>query len=80
MNPRYVAYCLQEHGSADFDAVLAADRKRFPGGCMCGFSLFIQAKWSAFSNETGRDRYVHTQADHDAFDAWLALQGAREAA
>ncbi len=39
-NPRYLEYC-EAHGHAgDPEGQLAADRERYPGGCMCGYILW----------------------------------------
>jgi hypothetical protein len=71
-NPRYVSYARVMHGTGDLDAVLAADRARYPGGCMCGFILFIQEHLSAFRKANGLGRFDHlTIENHADFDAYL---------
>ena len=68
---RYVAYCL-EHGAASADEMLERDRKAWPGGAMCGFTLWISARWRewrALNKRHAND--ILSQQDHDAFDAWL---------
>ena len=39
-NPRYLAYCRATGGLSP-DATLERDREQYPGGCMCGFILWI---------------------------------------
>lgn len=46
MNPRFVAYAASK-GLTPEDA-LARDKKRYPGGCMCGFILWISRKQREF--------------------------------
>lgn len=76
MNPRYLAYA-RVHGR-EGEAQLAHDKEFWPGGCMVGFMIWIRRQWQAWW-ETQRGpndpkRYFDaclTNADHDAFDAWL---------
>ncbi len=76
-NPRYLAYC-RVNGETDPDKMLARDRKTWPGGCMVGFSLWIEKKWQEWYTSIGKGGLpLHTQRyyqDHAAFDAWLAKQ------
>jgi hypothetical protein len=48
MNPRYLAYC-RAHGRDPKD-MLAFDDQRFPGGSMCGFILWLSARWSEWKD------------------------------
>lgn len=54
-NPRYVAYA-KAHGAADPDEMLERDRETWPGGCMIGFSLWIQERWRVFAESLGVSR------------------------
>lgn len=72
--PRYVAYCLA-HGRTPA-AMLEHDRAAWPGGCMAGFIVWIGGRWRAWKAETNWRGSSLSQADHDAFDAWLAAQPA----
>jgi hypothetical protein len=65
--PRYVAYAAA-HGRTPVDQ-LAADRDRFPGGHMAGFTTWLADRWAEFgipmmSRST-------SDAEQDAFTAWL---------
>lgn len=66
---RYVEYS-KEHGRSP-EAMLAADKERWPGACMCGFICWINDRWTEFSNNFKRDRHMHLPQDHVDFDAWL---------
>lgn len=76
-NPRYLQYC-RVNGEADPDRMLERDRKRWPGGSMCGFTLWIQAKWQEWYTSIGKGGLpLHTQRyyqDHKAFDLWLSKE------
>lgn len=45
-NPRFVSYA-RSHGRT-VEEQLAHDSEEFPGGCMCGFILFIAGQIKAF--------------------------------
>jgi hypothetical protein len=45
-NPRYVLYA-EAHGF-DPEAMLEHDKQVWPGGCMVGFSFWIQEAWRQF--------------------------------
>lgn len=70
-NSRYVEYA-RAHGNTPEDQ-LVADRQAWPGGIMAGFQLWMGDRWSDWLREHGRrfDDYL-SDADHVAFDAWLA--------
>lgn len=89
-NPRYLEYC-RAHGEASPERMLEKDRARWPGGCMAGFSIWIQAMWKEWYRTLGpcdgrnqACRIVgHAERlhqDHAAFDAWLARRPAEGAA
>ncbi len=70
MNPRYVAYCLAH--SRTPDEMLAVDRRAWPGGCMCGFMLWVQARWREWDIKCGNPRnHARTMEEHAEFDSWL---------
>lgn len=72
--PRYIAYATA-HGASP-DEMTARDQAAYPGGCMAGFIIWIGQQWSAWHAATGwNPRHAKSQAQHDAFDAWL-LSGA----
>ena len=84
MNPRYLAYCAA-HGWRTPEAMLEHDKKLYPGGCMCGFILWMNEQWSDFETDhvlqarrkghdiliTSFDRSVWRLMNADAFDMWL---------
>lgn len=78
-NPRYTEYC-RAHGEASPERMLEADRERSPGGVMCGFTLWIQEKWSRWRKLNGIPSDAPLwDRDHAAFDSWLAAQPAETA-
>ena len=68
-NPRFVAYARTNGNTPDAQA--AADRDRFPGGPMAGFTTWLNARWRDWATEAGHDLVRLSAADHAAFDAWL---------
>jgi hypothetical protein len=66
-NPRFVAYCVLEHGTRDFDGVLLQLRERAPGGQMSPFISWVRAQ----VHEWQRTRAFGGPLDHAAFDEWL---------
>ncbi len=69
-NPRYLVYA-RVHGHPDPDEMLAVDTKKYPGGKMCGFILWIDAKLLAFK-KLCPDAFLHNNlVYHEAFDLWL---------
>jgi len=82
---RYTAYAT-EHGRSP-EEMLEADTERYPGGKMCGFTLWIRAKWKEWRKLFGPApvRIPHLQGapnlgywdwtptddDHKRFDEWL---------
>jgi hypothetical protein len=55
VNPRYAAYC-RENAKTPTE-MLAHDRKAWPGGCMCGFMLWLGEKLSSFRSRNGLGPY-----------------------
>lgn len=71
-NSRYLAYA-KANGEPSPEAMKASDRKRYPGGLMCGFMLWMDICWSEWRSIKGYDRNRPLGvADHVEFDAWLA--------
>jgi hypothetical protein len=71
-NPRYFEYA-RKHGRTPSE-MLAHDEVRWPGGCMTGFILWIDARWQEFDQITKKAyRLYHgrTQNAHSVFDHWL---------
>lgn len=70
-NQRYVAYArsLGETPAQAFER----DAKRYPGGRMCGFILWVNERWREFDKTQGNGReHVRSKEEHAAFDRWLA--------
>lgn len=70
--PRYVAYAHAQGMSPE--EVGQRDRERYPGGCMIGYMGWINDRWREWEALTAQ-RQPYSEADHDAFDAWLAEIG-----
>ena len=68
---RYQAYAAA-HGRQPLD-MLSHDRRRFPGGRMAGFLVWLDAQWREFGVDVGA-RSI-TDGEHAAFDAWLTERG-----
>jgi hypothetical protein len=73
-NPHYIAYCVAQ-GINNPIKMLKLDRKRWPGGVMCGFSLWIGSMWNEWYVSIGKGHLaIHDRRfyqDHAAFDRWL---------
>jgi hypothetical protein len=75
-NSRYVAYATAHDKSPE--DMLEADAERYPGGKMCGFTLWIQAKWEEWRGLFGPppdpdwEWHPVLKSEHDHFDSWLA--------
>jgi hypothetical protein len=69
-NPHYESYA-KAHGKSPKD-MLAYDKEAWPGGCMCGFILWINEQHQRFfvkQPEAFLDRY--TIYDRNAWKAFL---------
>lgn len=77
VNPRYVAYA-KAHGRT-LDEMMDNDRRAYPGGCMCGFILWIsQMKQKFWKTSPGSflDRY--TIHDQDAWTRFLQEEAVKK--
>jgi hypothetical protein len=69
--PRYLAYCATEQRTPA--AMLEHDRQHWPGGHMCGFTLWIASKWREWRTARGLKRdHILSAEDHADFDRWIA--------
>ena len=71
-NPRYAAYA-QAHGRTP-DEMMVHDRDKWPGGCMCGFIVWISEQRQGFWEACPAafvDRHTYTIHDQDAWTAFL---------
>jgi len=70
-NPRYLLYA-RSLGLGP-EAARRHGRVHYPGGCACGFILWIDRMWSEWRKMRGLGRHdVIDDEDHADFDAWLA--------
>lgn len=68
--PRYLAYCAVNGKTPD--EMLRYDDKRWPGGRMAGYILWIGERWQEWRAEKGYGpRYILSDTDHAEFDTWL---------
>jgi hypothetical protein len=68
--PRYVQYSRQHEKTPA--AMLAHDAERWPGGKLCGYILWVTARWSEWDSLNGHSKeHVRSNEEHAAFDAWL---------
>lgn len=58
---RYKAYCLI-HGATSSEEMMAFDRKRYPGGIMCGYILWIGQMWRKFEQAFGQGTSIQCRA------------------
>jgi hypothetical protein len=87
-NPRYVAYATAQGRKAGEDkrepfTQAALDRLEYPGGCMTGFILWIDAAWQAFAaihnEKSARDLQANQAHSQRLFDEWLPTYAPQEA-
>lgn len=70
-SPRFFEYC-RAHGKTP-EEMLAADDLRFPGGKMCGFMLWIGARWDEWQRRNP-EVFIKTEEHHNDFDRMLAAR------
>ena len=68
---RYVAYAKAHDKTPD--EMFEHDTERWPGGVMCGFSLWITSMWDKWHEDRDLKRHEHilSDADHASFDQFL---------
>ena len=77
--PRYAAYA-RAHGKTP-EQMAGHDEEQWPGGCMCGFILWIGDRWREWRKLKGYSHnWILSEADHVEFDAWLTYEDTRQAA
>ena len=69
-NPRYLAYCAAEKVATP-DEMLAIDQQRWPGGSMCGFMLWLRARYQEWYQVIGGQPAILFPEHYRAFDQWL---------
>lgn len=69
MNPRYRAYC-RFHGLSP-EKMAEVDEKRWPGGRMCGFILWIGERLAEARQDCPTFFLFGVLCNHAGFDAWL---------
>lgn len=68
-NPRYLAYCRVHRKTPR--QMHNYDARRFPGGSMCGYMIWIQGCWSAWREIHGVPDIPLNDDGHAQFDRWL---------
>ena len=71
-NPYYVAYARSQ--GRPCDEQLEYDKKKWPGGRMAGFMLWMREAWSTWSKESGESRVwdgAWSTDQRQAFTIWL---------
>jgi hypothetical protein len=52
--------------------MLVHDKKKWPGGKMCGFILWIRERWNVWAEEAGEIKNGSWgERQHKKFDKWL---------
>jgi hypothetical protein len=69
VQPRYAAYCVKNGKNPD--EMLEADRKRWPGGVMCGYILWIQKSILRYRKAKPEAFLGTTLIDQDGFIDFL---------
>ena len=68
VHPRYRLYCLAR-GYKSIEEAIAKHN-----GSGHDYTCWISQQWRKWDAETKHKGWVHTAADHAAFDAWLERQ------
>jgi hypothetical protein len=78
-NPRYVEYARAHEREPA--AMLEHDTKRFPGGKMAGFMIWMNERWTEWAKLKGFRRTASGSQDtpiteelHAEFDTWLRVR------
>jgi hypothetical protein len=69
VNPRYVLWAKLHGNTPEYQ--LEVDRERWPGGSMCGYSLWIDKKASEFAKKNNEPRECSVLLHQDDFTAYL---------
>jgi len=72
LNPRYVAYA-RVHGRTP-NEMMSHDMTQYPGGCMCGFILWMDEQKRAFKKARPECFIGDNVKDQKAWTAWLESQ------
>jgi len=70
LNPRYIRYATV-HGNTP-EEQMEKDKVRWPGGCMCGFILWIDQAMRAFLAPYGGNKLDLPLKNTPDFDEFLA--------
>jgi hypothetical protein len=74
VNPRYVAYAKFHNRTPE--KMLERDKKEFPGGCMCGFILWINEMLQEFYKASPSSFISrHVIGDQKAWTDFLVQKG-----
>ena len=75
-NPRYACYA-RAHGRSPA-AMLDHDKRAWPGGRMCGFIVWLSARWVDWERAHGyrRGDAINRANRAAEFDAWLSAHAA----
>jgi len=70
-NPRYLQYARITNGGTP-EQTLDRDHERWPGGRMCGFILWVEARWAEWKRLVGVPANEPVfLAQRKEFDVWL---------
>ena len=67
---RYIMY--SKYNKKNCEDMLKFDRKRFPGGCMVGYIIWIVGKWKEFDKSTNNKYKIRGIKVHEKFDKFLS--------